>query len=274
MHFFPASDAATAPYPATCKLTLFGRDFPSKSVTLEGGRLGYPDGVRIEDAFPMLNSLGGGSYGLEIEISTTQPRLDLVGSSCSVDFHSQGMSAHFRPVVVDEGEMVRLMNIRGESTSFHWDSRMPANADEPKKSGGENLGRPPQLHTSARVGLAMQDRFHSTSLVVVNHTMRGIRSRIQAVSYNQSRDPVFITADIESQSVGEVVIPESFYVGSFEQECGWGSFKCSPVEISFQPENQDEGTGASGGLGLFREVASFVVHRDIKSRRVASVVGL
>ena len=97
VHFFPAADSVTAPYPAGCSLAIFRDDMERRSVALEGGRLSNPDGVWIEDTFASLKNEITGLFGLEVEVSSVQQRLDLSGSGCVIEIVSQGFSTRFWP---------------------------------------------------------------------------------------------------------------------------------------------------------------------------------
>ncbi|NMC63577.1 MAG: hypothetical protein GYA55_10480 [SAR324 cluster bacterium] len=97
VHFFPSAGSLTAPYPAQCKLTAFGEAIGLKSVTLDGGRVSQPDGICIDDVFPALESEKSAAVGIIIEVSTSQPRLDISPSSCVVEFVTDGFSARFHP---------------------------------------------------------------------------------------------------------------------------------------------------------------------------------
>lgn len=95
VHFFPSSGAVTAPYPVMCHLSCFHESGYSRSITLDGLRLGHPDGVRLEDLFPDLREQPGGLFGVTIEFSVTQPRVSLETSRCYVEFVTQTGSVRF-----------------------------------------------------------------------------------------------------------------------------------------------------------------------------------
>ena len=95
VHFFPSAQITSAPYPVVFKLSIFGKDIQPKYVALEGGRLGQPDGVRLEDAFPQLAEGVSGLIGLKIEVTTPQPRIDLSPSQCVMEIISSAQSVRF-----------------------------------------------------------------------------------------------------------------------------------------------------------------------------------
>lgn len=103
VHFFPASPDLAAPYLVRCKLTLFGTGLSEKSVVLDGARLSQPDGVRLGDAFPFLNETQDKFYGLDVEITSLQPRVDLSASSCIIELKSAERALRFRPSRPSQG---------------------------------------------------------------------------------------------------------------------------------------------------------------------------
>lgn len=85
VHLFPSSGSVGAPQPVNCKVSMFARSLAPRSVVLEGARLGQPDGVRLEELFGTPQELAAGPVGVEIELSTTQGRIDLSPSSCLIE---------------------------------------------------------------------------------------------------------------------------------------------------------------------------------------------
>ncbi|MCB0340447.1 MAG: hypothetical protein KDD53_12625, partial [Bdellovibrionales bacterium] len=69
-HFFPSALGVTVPYPAECRISLFGDGFGMRQVVLQGARLNQPDGVRLEDAFPSLLESAPSLLGIEITITS------------------------------------------------------------------------------------------------------------------------------------------------------------------------------------------------------------
>lgn len=104
VHFFPSSGNVTAPYPCQCKLTVFGSTLGRKSVVLEGARLSQPDGVKIDGAFPSLSEGLPSLFGIIVELSSQQPRIDLTTSSCMVELTSTGPSIMYVPHEYREAE--------------------------------------------------------------------------------------------------------------------------------------------------------------------------
>lgn len=85
VHFYPSTSGVSAPYNVICRVSIFGSNFEKKTVALEGARLSQPDGVRLEEIFPGLGDTASGIFGVEFEISSNQPRVDLTRSWCIVE---------------------------------------------------------------------------------------------------------------------------------------------------------------------------------------------
>lgn len=97
VHFFPTNFGSALPYPAEVKLSIFAADIERRSVVLDGARIGQPDGIRVEDAFPVLSEGAIPHYAVELSIGTNQPRVDLGPSQCLMEFNSQGLSCRYWP---------------------------------------------------------------------------------------------------------------------------------------------------------------------------------
>lgn len=98
VHFLPAARGMGVPYPADCKLTLFGGSKERKSIILEGARIGHPDGIRLRDAFSVLSSAEEGAlFGFEVEISTKQPRVNILPSRSILELVWEELSTKFEP---------------------------------------------------------------------------------------------------------------------------------------------------------------------------------
>lgn len=98
IHFFPSAGIVTAPYPALCKIGIFGIGIEHRWVTIEGARVSHPDGVRAEELFPELRQGVNGFFGITIEVSTNQPTANLSGSKCIVEFASKGQGLKFHAI--------------------------------------------------------------------------------------------------------------------------------------------------------------------------------
>lgn len=97
VHIFPSGGPVTAPYPCSTRLTLFGNGIERKSVVVDGARLSQPDGIDLKEAFPILQQGNGALCGIEVEVTTAQPRIDLQCSRCVFEFVNKDSSVRFWP---------------------------------------------------------------------------------------------------------------------------------------------------------------------------------
>jgi hypothetical protein len=132
VHFFPSCGDVTAPYPARCKLHLFGAGNSKQSgarysVLVDGARLSQPEGVELSNAFPFLNDGQIRLLGLEIEVSTMQPRLDLTCSRCVIELPERIGSGL---ILQDAFSYASLIMLNGSSSAIESDMCLqPANQD-------------------------------------------------------------------------------------------------------------------------------------------------
>lgn len=145
VHFFPSSGNITAPYPADCKLTVFSSARGPESVTIEGCRLSHPDGVRLVDAFPWLKDDSSHMLGLEVELSTSQPRIDLEGSATVIELASKSQSARFWPSLVTSSKSVdkpvRKFSMLGLKDSYQSSSLLLVNYSQQSFNATINNGQ-------------------------------------------------------------------------------------------------------------------------------------
>jgi hypothetical protein len=207
IHFFPSAQVTSAPYPVIFKLRVFGKDIVSKSIALEGGRLGQPDGVRLEDAFPHLADGTSGIIGLHVELSTSQPRIDLstshivielVSSAQSVRFSPRQMKAHDRKLTLSNENKLPCYAIAGINDAFFVSSLAVINyADKPfvpklispRPSTLATVSEPPDIteigFDAVAAGNAQEFSLHEgmfTDVVPQEMTWGLIRSRVFEVS--------------------------------------------------------------------------------------------
>ena len=103
LHFYPSAGNVTAPYPVSCKLSVFGEGIEKASISVDGLRLSQPEGIWVDEAFPVLKSGALTLFGLEIVLSCSQHRVELDGSSCIVELNSLAQSVRYWPVSVEGG---------------------------------------------------------------------------------------------------------------------------------------------------------------------------
>lgn len=200
VHFYPSAGNVTAPYPALCRLSVFGEGLSRETVTIEGVRLSQPDGIRVEDAFPALKEGSAALYGLSIDLAINQARMDLSESLCVIELSSRIQSARFWPV--------RLPEI------------------------GEN--------TIATVGsaLALKDGYATTSLVAVNASDQSFEPGFRYQSSKVDKDPCICPVSLAAlppDSAREFDLEEAgeaaFYGEATVQELGWGLARTRSLQL-------------------------------------------
>ncbi|MFM1848200.1 MAG: hypothetical protein RL417_1674 [Pseudomonadota bacterium] len=207
VHFFPFSSTVSAPYGTECRLTVFGGGLPTRAVTLEGARLGQPDGVKLEEAFPELASTSDGRLvGLQIDLESVQSRVDLSASGCVVELlrsESGGRGAlRFRPALVEISGRTR-------------DARAPL--------------------------IASRDRFQTTSLIVVNRSGESFTPELRVRSasarpWDGGVTPTPLQSSmIVHDGVEEITLDGGVWEEATRQECSWGESASRAVELGEPP---------------------------------------
>lgn len=237
VHFFPSAGVVTAPYPAECKLTLFGKDLETKSVVLDGARFGQPDGVRIEDAFPILRQERDSLAGLEIEISSSQPRVNLESSSCIIELAYKGSSSKFFPSRMDQNESPQFKQQNQHGT-----------------------------------GIAIKDAFTSSSLVTVNFSDAILKPNICGLKEDGSSFEVQAERLVPF-TVDESVLEGPFYKDVSFTECSWGLVRSRSIYL---PEKKlvDSASASTQAKLDQSNLAYYLMYRDSKTRRPVSVVAI
>lgn len=181
------------PYPAQCKLSLFGNGMEPRSVVLEGARLSQPDGLWLDDAFPQMKE-GAGLYGLFVELQTPQPRVNIEASACVMELHSSLHLTRFGPARLGEdGCAARRGALPLIQDAFQTSSVVLVN-------GSDEAIRPGLRATCLRrVG------------------------RVEAM-------PIAVPS-IGPRSVAEVPLPASFFDEIEPQECSYGLLRMAGVEL-------------------------------------------
>lgn len=231
VHFFPSAGATAGHYPVACELTVFGKGIETRSVRLDGGRLNQPDGIRLEDAFPALLTETSGLCGLQVLLETSQGRINLLNSRVVIEMVSPQFSlafsaAHFRP----------------------------------SESGGESpveVGQGAGKENSL-VGVAMQDRFCSSSLVAVYAGDDLIRPDLRHV-LRDAEAPLHM-GTVAAHSVVEFPLEEAVCKYGVPHEALWGD----AVIEKFWGSLQGEVAGVSW----------YLLNRDPATKRPMSVCAL
>ncbi len=195
VHFFPAAGVTSGPYSISCMLTLFGKGVERRSVVLDGGRLGQPDGVRLEDAFPSLRGEASGLFGLEIQLSCSQGRVNLRASQAAVELVSPQNSATY------------------SVAAFR-------HADEmPQPSDGEEDQSVAHRRPGA-MGIAIQESDVTSSLVMINAGAEIVKPDLYRIALG--REVPIHLGTLAPESTIEVPLDEALFKEAAPHECIFG----------------------------------------------------
>ena len=236
VHFFPTAGSATSHQPITCVLSLFGKGIEKRAVMLDGGRLNQPDGVRLEEAFPTLRNEASGIFGLEMQLSSQQGRVNLLSSQAAIELVSPQTSIMYysAPFVPDVDEAV---------------------APEPQGDLSQRLAA---ARRRSFVGIGVQDAFLTTSLIMVNSTNETVRPAIfHGVGEEAQSLPV---GTISPESAMEIPLEESLFKKTTPHECLWGLSRAEKISV--------------GPDSLTPHTAFYVMYRDPVRKRPVSVCAL
>lgn len=251
VHFFPSSGNVTAPYPSNCKITLFGKGLDRKTILLEGARLSQPDGVKLEEAFPALK--GGdvnGLFGVIVEMSTNQPRIDVSPSACIVELTTRAHSVRYWPKPLQNGLST--------------------------KTGTKEISR----------GMVVQDALNQSSLVIVNpetHTLSARCSLLvgekEGVVVDKESGPQegMHTFDLKSHEVAgenaiEIPLDDILMQEMRPQECSFGLSRLASIAVEVAP-SAEQGQG-SATSGLHSHSGVYIMYRDTATKRPLSVIAI
>lgn len=232
VHFYPSAGSVTAPYAANCKLTIFGDNVEAQSITLEGARLSYPDGIRLEDIFVSLREGVSSSFGVIIEVSSIQPRVDLSGSQCVVELASKGQSVRFHAKRYTEPLRNPLEN---------------KDLAEDVEAAKESLPR------EVLPILGISDSFSDSSFVVANGSDEPWTPEVS----NCSGDTVQGTfTEVAPGSVVEFALDEKSFSDNSNQATSWGEVSKGTLYITNSPNDS---------------IAMYACYRDRKTKRQVAV---
>lgn len=236
VHFFPNSAVPGGPYTVSCSLTVFGKGLERRSVVLDGARLGHPDGLRLEDAFPVLRSDYSGLLGLEIELAYPQERINLLPSHVSVELSSADGSVVFSALPF----VVRRDNTPPNVTYDTGDASAQKGKQRP--SGG----------------IALLDKQTQTSLVMINASRDTHRPKLGKCG-ESGLEPLPV-GTVGAQSVIEIPLDDLLAKGVARHHAIWGEVGLQQVVV------QDD--------TLSHERGYYLLYRDPATKRPYSVVGL
>ena len=237
IHFYPSCGSVTAPYAANCKITIFGGGLDGQAITIEGARLSYPDGIRLEDVFPELREGVDGLFGVIFEISTIQPRVDLSGSQCVIELASRGLSVKFQASRYLEPAQSPL-----EDTTLVED-------EKPE----ETTPREPIPV------LGLHDDFSATSFIVANGSELPWKPEIVRTSGGEFVEIESAATEVEPGGVKEFSIDDSAYADSEPHSSSWGLIKKGTLFVDNPPSES---------------VAVYACYRDVLTKRPVSVSAL
>lgn len=195
LHFYPSAGNVTAPYPVSCKLSIFGAGLDTNPIAVDGLRLSQPEGIWIDEAFPVLKSANVTWYGVEIALTCNQHRVELDGSSCVVELQSLAQSTRYWPICAE---------------------------------GCANRERP---RTSALV----RDAFSISSIVAINPTAIKAELGLALGAYNTleiKQPPATSLPALDPRALTEIPL-DAIYEESFApikaRDYSWGMFRARSV---------------------------------------------
>ncbi len=195
VHFLPTSSSTSAPYPLVYNISLYGKEIGERNITLDDGRLGQPDGVRLEDIFPVLSEAPAGLLALSIVMTTNQPKVDLTASGCVIEIITASNSVRF--FAAPDG------NRKSENPTG-----MLVAAD---------------AYTSSSLFLVnCTEQAINPNLLVPDQNSSNLQ-------FNHLALPI-----IEAKSALEYTFEEKFLSNIRPQECSWGMFRANSVSFSEQ----------------------------------------
>jgi hypothetical protein len=215
-------------------LTLFGKGVEKRTVMLDGGRLGQPDGVRVEDAFPALRGDVAGIFGIEIQLACPQARVNLLSSQSAVELVSPQFS-----VMYGAGPFMAMVG-----------------GDNGAPSGAQEFALPPKRRASSGAGL--QDSYFVSSLVVVNAGPQPVRPDVYRRTKNDS--VALQVGSVAAESALEIPLDEALFRESAPHECLWGLVRAEAMYVRGDSSRSD--------------VGYYVMYRDSVTKRPVSVCSL
>jgi hypothetical protein len=261
VHFYPATSGVSAPYNVICRVALFGKGFDRKTVALDGARLSQPDGVRLEDLFPGLGDTVNGVFGIEVEISTNQPRVDLGCSWCVVECVHGAHALRYSLPQLPNREAVTKESLTKDSISKDAVSKDPSlkNAAPGTVSIKVSDLQRDQLQGSITTLLALKDPITLTSLIVVNSSLQTLEPRLFTCRPVAEGAPEQISLSTDGVPPGQAVeipFPDQIFADVSPEEWAYGLMR----------------TRAVYARDLNREgVRGFLVARDALTKRPVSI---
>jgi hypothetical protein len=236
LHFMPLARGIGAPYPVNFSLTTGGGHLPSRTLNIEGARLGQADGFRLEEAHPALAQQGPGLYYAKLVLSPAAHKLDLKPSAFHIDLQYQQSRVKYEP---------KLCNLAHPNA---------------KKSN----------HSSSEVaaiceGIALRDPNLYPMLTLINTAAYAIEVKVFSYSSMEFVSSLVLAPD----SVREFELTELNLNNNHKLESASGALEAEAFQIYFEYPasiHLEQRMGAA--------VAAFLVYRDRNTRRISSVLKL
>jgi hypothetical protein len=274
VHFFPTAGVTSGPYSINCLLTLFGKGIERRTVMLDGGRLGQPDGIRLEDAFAALRGDASGLFGLEVRLSCSQGRVNLLSSQASIEVVSAQSAVLYSVAPFthapeeDEGKkqtdgaaQLELWGADGGGGGAQGGAARTSVEEVPQSALSSGGAEPVKAGSSALktvCGVGLLDWSICSSLVILNGGDEPIKPDVARVTGAQPLPLQLGT--VAPHSVVEVPLDDALFKGSAPHECVWGLLRAESLAVSVPAEPA--------------AVAYYLMYRDPQTKRPISVVAL
>lgn len=266
LHFLPAAAGIGAPYPIDLKIAVGGSSLPRRTLSIDGARLGHPDGFRLEEAIPALSQQVSGLYLLQIDLSPLQHRIDLSSSCIIIEVQYQQGAVRYMP---------RRIISSDSSDSVHTKSPLPnSNKDSAERLGPlttRGIFNPRAINS---IAFALRDPSLFASLVILNGSSESIIARITGARSHEVVGSVTIPPD----SVKENEMSDIGLNHPSKLDSTWGALDVEAFTVSFErapiidSENSDQNFTSDPILGA--AASAYVVYRDRNSRRISSVIAI
>lgn len=205
VHFLPGTPGAATPYPVEVGLTVFGRNLPQKTISLDGARLFHPDGVRVEDIFSFSESDPDSLIALQIEIFSKQQKSDVSASQCIIEFPSIDRPVLFSP------------------------SKAIINLDPQK---GQEI---PGIESSESRILAMKDSNLTPSLLMINGDKFDLRPEVHYDDAQETKRALMPLGQISPLSVLERKLDGTIFGEPVAREASWGNVRTRVLAAKASP---------------------------------------
>jgi hypothetical protein len=221
-------------------------------------------------------------FGLEVEISTPQPRLDVRSSGCIVEVISQSQPVRFSPKKI----------VRRELTDRYKGTKVPT----------PDLAIAAEQSVSGVTGVALRDGHSSPSLIVVNAGTQSYSVAVYSllrkefvesakapdgdelplfafeVPAGATREQAFADGLFEAASAHEFISGRCITLPFVARVMGLNTNSqragAEPTQSSTTPALSAKSGGEAGQALISSEVAIYLVQREVRTKRMSSAVSL